>query len=68
MATEAGPGELLDRVQALSAELDELEDVHARDLAQALVGAVIAMYGDGLRRIVEAIESSREAERWPACC
>jgi hypothetical protein len=59
MATEAGPGELLDRVQALSAQIDELEDVRARELAQELVGAVIAMYGDGLRRIVEAIVASR---------
>ena len=61
MATEAGPGELLDRVQALNAQVDELQDERARDLAQALVSAVIAMYGDGLRRIVEAIQSSREA-------
>jgi Fe-S cluster biogenesis protein NfuA/nitrite reductase/ring-hydroxylating ferredoxin subunit len=35
--------------------------VRARELAQELVGAVIAMYGDGLGRIVAAIESSREA-------
>jgi Fe-S cluster biogenesis protein NfuA/nitrite reductase/ring-hydroxylating ferredoxin subunit len=61
MATEAAPGELLDRVQSLSAEVDALKDERSRELAQGLVGAVIAMYGDGLRRIVEAIESSREA-------
>jgi Fe-S cluster biogenesis protein NfuA/nitrite reductase/ring-hydroxylating ferredoxin subunit len=58
---EPVPGQLLDRVQALSAEVDALTDERARELAQELVGAVIAMYGDGLRRIVEAIESSREA-------
>jgi Fe-S cluster biogenesis protein NfuA/nitrite reductase/ring-hydroxylating ferredoxin subunit len=54
------PGELLDRVQALSAEADALADPHARKLAQELVGAVIAMYGDGLQRIVEVISSARE--------
>jgi Fe-S cluster biogenesis protein NfuA/nitrite reductase/ring-hydroxylating ferredoxin subunit len=61
MASEALPGELLDRVQQLSARLDELPDAAARELAQELVATVIAMYGDGLRRIVEAIEGSREA-------
>jgi Fe-S cluster biogenesis protein NfuA/nitrite reductase/ring-hydroxylating ferredoxin subunit len=61
MDPEPVPGELLDRVQALSAEIDALQDVGARELAQELVGAVIAMYGDGLRRIVESIESSHEA-------
>lgn len=55
------PDELLDRVQLLTAQVDELPDPRARDLTQQLVGAVIAMYGDGLRRIIEAIESSREA-------
>ena len=55
-------------------------DPHARELAHELVGAVIAMYGDGLRRIIEAIGHSREAgatildqlvcrtERWRAYC
>jgi Fe-S cluster biogenesis protein NfuA/nitrite reductase/ring-hydroxylating ferredoxin subunit len=61
MRSEAGPGELLDRVQDLTTKLDELPDEAARELAQDLLGAVIAMYGDGLRRIVEAIGRSREA-------
>ncbi len=61
MSSEAQPGELLDRVQELSAAVEELSDVRARELAQELVGAVIAMYGDGLRRIIEAIERSRAA-------
>ena len=55
----ASPGQLLDRVQALSAEVDALEDAGTRELAQELVGAVIAMYGDGLERIVETIAASR---------
>ena len=61
MASEAQPGELLDRVQQLTEELDRLEDARARELAQELMATVIAMYGDGLRRIVETIEASREA-------
>ncbi len=61
MTSEPHPGELLDRVQELSAAVEELSDPGARELAQELVGAVIAMYGDGLRRIIEAIERSREA-------
>ena len=61
MASEALPGELLDRVQQLSSQVDALPDPHARELAQELVATVIAMYGDGLTRIVETIESSREA-------
>jgi len=58
---DALPDELLDRVQSLSAAVDELPDAQARELAQELVAAVIAMYGDGLRRIMEAISASRDA-------
>jgi Fe-S cluster biogenesis protein NfuA/nitrite reductase/ring-hydroxylating ferredoxin subunit len=61
MTTEAHPGELLDRVQDLTAKVDELSDVRARTLAQELLASVIAMYGDGLHRIVQVIEASREA-------
>jgi len=59
--TDAAPGELLDRVQELTARLDEYPDERARELAQDLLSAVIAMYGDGLRRIVDAIAHAREA-------
>jgi Fe-S cluster biogenesis protein NfuA/nitrite reductase/ring-hydroxylating ferredoxin subunit len=55
------PGKLLDRVQWLSAQVDELPDPGARELAQELVSAVIAIYGDGLRRIVETISEARDA-------
>jgi Fe-S cluster biogenesis protein NfuA/nitrite reductase/ring-hydroxylating ferredoxin subunit len=58
---DPGPIELLDRVQALTEQLDELPDERARALAQELLGAVIAMYGDGLARIMDAIARSREA-------
>ena len=61
MATTAPPSELLDRVQELSARVDELADPRARELAHELVATVIAMYGDGLARIMAVIEQSREA-------
>jgi Fe-S cluster biogenesis protein NfuA/nitrite reductase/ring-hydroxylating ferredoxin subunit len=61
MATDALPGELLDRVQQLSSQIDELPDARARELAQELVAAVIGMYGDGLARIMDVISRSREA-------
>jgi Fe-S cluster biogenesis protein NfuA/nitrite reductase/ring-hydroxylating ferredoxin subunit len=61
MTEDALPGELLDRVESLTAQLDELPDAHAREVAQDLVAAVIAMYGDGLRRITETIMAAREA-------
>ena len=61
MATEAHPGELLDRIQDLTTQVDQLEDVRARLLAQELVATVIAMYGDGLARIMDVISGSREA-------
>jgi len=60
MTTEAHSGELLDRVQDLTTQVDELADVRARTLAQELLAAVIAMYGDGLQRIMEVITDSRE--------
>jgi Fe-S cluster biogenesis protein NfuA/nitrite reductase/ring-hydroxylating ferredoxin subunit len=55
------PDELLERIQQLTAELDELPGSRARELAQELISTVIAMYGDGLTRIVESIRRSREA-------
>jgi Fe-S cluster biogenesis protein NfuA/nitrite reductase/ring-hydroxylating ferredoxin subunit len=57
----ANPADLLERVQALSERVDELPDPAARQLAQELVAGVIAMYGDGLARIMEVIAGSREA-------
>ncbi len=61
MATEVHPGELLDRIQQLSTQVEELEDGRARELAQELVATVIAMYGDGLERIMTTIHDARDA-------
>lgn len=60
-ASEIHPDELLDRIQALTEQVDALEDVRARTLAQDLVSTVIAMYGDGLARIMETITAARDA-------
>lgn len=57
----ATPGELLDRLQQLTDAVEELADDQARRLAQELLGTVIAIYGDGLERIVDVIGRSREA-------
>jgi Fe-S cluster biogenesis protein NfuA len=56
-----GPEELLGRVQELSERVEQLDDPRARELAQDLVSAVIAMYGDGLSRIMSVVAGSREA-------
>ncbi len=57
----APPAELLARVEELSARVEGLPDPRARELAEELVSAVIAMYGDGLERIIAVIRESREA-------
>ncbi len=56
-ATAIGDGhdELLLRVQALQAKLDEVADAGTRDLAEELVSAVVQMYGAGLERIVATL-------------
>ncbi len=61
MDTQAPPSELLDRVQRLSTAVEELPEAKARELAQELVSAVMAMYGDGLERMMAAIARSEDA-------
>ncbi|HEY3946210.1 MAG TPA: NifU family protein, partial [Solirubrobacteraceae bacterium] len=62
MSADVSPAELLEAVEELSGRVDALEDEEARELAQDLVAAVVAMYGDGLRRIMEVIGEARGAE------
>jgi len=60
--TDQNPADsLVGRVQVLSEQLDGLSDVHARELAQELLSAVMILYGDGLQRIMSAIEDSGAA-------
>jgi Fe-S cluster biogenesis protein NfuA/nitrite reductase/ring-hydroxylating ferredoxin subunit len=42
----------LERVQQLTQELEELEDGPDKRVAEELVGAIVALYGDGLERII----------------
>jgi len=57
--TDQNPADsLVGRVQVLSEQLDGLSDVHARELAQELLSAVMVLYGDGLQRIMSAIEDA----------
>jgi Fe-S cluster biogenesis protein NfuA len=58
---QRAPEELLARVQELSERVERLEDPAARELASELVSAVMAMYGDGLERILAVVGASREA-------
>ena len=80
MADYTDADRLVERVEALSERVDALDDARARALAQELVGAVIEMYGDGLRAdrarrstapatpARRSATSWRRTARWPACC
>jgi Fe-S cluster biogenesis protein NfuA/nitrite reductase/ring-hydroxylating ferredoxin subunit len=47
---------VLARVQLLVNQLERLPESQARDLAEQLIAAVVDMYGEGLKRIVEALD------------
>lgn len=53
--------ELIGRIQELQAQLESLDPI-ARGMAEELVGAVVQMYGEGLQRVMAAVEDS------PAVC
>jgi Fe-S cluster biogenesis protein NfuA/nitrite reductase/ring-hydroxylating ferredoxin subunit len=48
----------LARVQELTAALDQLQDLHAKETADELVAAIVELYGEGLRRIVDALSEA----------
>jgi len=56
-----GGEQLVARVQILSEQIEGLSDVHARELAQEMVSAVIELYGDGLQRIMGVLEAAGAA-------
>ena len=60
-APGVAPAELLARVEELSAQVERLQDPRARELSSDLVSAVVAMYGDGLERIVAIVRGAGEA-------
>ena len=48
--------QLIERVQTLTAQLEEHPDLHARAVADELVAAIIQLYGEGLERIFAALD------------
>jgi Fe-S cluster biogenesis protein NfuA/nitrite reductase/ring-hydroxylating ferredoxin subunit len=48
--------QLIERVQTLTAQLEGVQDFHARALADELVASIIQLYGDGLERIFAALD------------
>jgi Fe-S cluster biogenesis protein NfuA/nitrite reductase/ring-hydroxylating ferredoxin subunit len=53
--------QLIERVQSLTAQLEEIPDLHARAVADELVASIIQLYGEGLERIFAALdEPTRE--------
>ena len=67
VADRADSQELIERVQALTAEVDALADPHAREVAGELTSAVVEMYGAGLERIVDHLRQSGAAGEEIAC-
>ncbi|HEX5898947.1 MAG TPA: NifU family protein [Solirubrobacteraceae bacterium] len=51
----------LARVQELTEALEGLEDGHARELAEDLVGAIVELYGEGLARVVDCLKAAGTA-------
>jgi Fe-S cluster biogenesis protein NfuA/nitrite reductase/ring-hydroxylating ferredoxin subunit len=49
------PEALIERVQELTAELETIADPTVRRRAEELVSAIIALYGEGLERIVRTV-------------
>jgi Fe-S cluster biogenesis protein NfuA/nitrite reductase/ring-hydroxylating ferredoxin subunit len=54
MAVDASQA-LIERVQVLTAQLEEVEDRQARAIADELVASIIQLYGAGLERIFDAL-------------
>jgi Fe-S cluster biogenesis protein NfuA/nitrite reductase/ring-hydroxylating ferredoxin subunit len=48
--------DLVERVQELTARLEEIPDLEARMVADELAAAIVQLYGEGLRRIFAALE------------
>ena len=48
--------QLIERVQALTAQLEEVQDFQARAVADELVASIMQLYGEGLERILAALD------------
>jgi Fe-S cluster biogenesis protein NfuA len=58
---ELTPDVLVERVQELTARLQGVPDPVAREAGEALVSAVMDLYGEGLERIVRALDEAGPA-------
>lgn len=58
ITTETAPEALFARVQELQERLDGYSDGPVRALADELTAALVAMYGEGLERIVDALSEA----------
>ncbi|MCP9486468.1 MAG: NifU family protein [Gaiellaceae bacterium MAG52_C11] len=50
----------VDRFQELIARLESIDDLEAHGAAEDLIGTMLELYGDGLERIVQALEAAPE--------
>ena len=50
------PEALVERFQELSAGLEQIADPLARQRAEEMISVVLDLYGEGLRRIFDALE------------
>ncbi len=57
-AGEMGPDGLVERVQELTERLHALPDPAARAAGEALVSAIMDLYGEGLERIVRILDEA----------
>jgi Fe-S cluster biogenesis protein NfuA len=58
MAAGIDSEEHLARVQELTDALEALPEGREKALAEDLIGAIVELYGDGLRRVVEALQDA----------
>jgi Fe-S cluster biogenesis protein NfuA/nitrite reductase/ring-hydroxylating ferredoxin subunit len=53
--------EPMERVQRLTAELERVEDIRSRQLAEELVASVLELYREGLARVFDALDEHARA-------
>ena len=57
---------LIARVQALTEQLEEVQDLQARAVADELVASIMQLYGEGLERIFAALDEDAPRDPRPA--
>jgi Fe-S cluster biogenesis protein NfuA/nitrite reductase/ring-hydroxylating ferredoxin subunit len=59
--TRSDPDALVRRVEELVERLDAIDDLAARETAERLLGAMMELYGEGLERILRALDGGGPA-------